>query len=384
MSHYVTSISNTTKNKRDQFKKMLDQFSTFTWDDKEAWEFGAFIINENREGLKFYNGPSFSNEYTSPQFAKNKEFIGVNFEQQKISFKIGVYWISIEDYRKFLEWLNPYVISNLSFTFNSQWYYLAKLTGREDSTRYILGYETTEHGPEPRYYSELTLNFEVQGEPCLYSHSEFMWIRESSAIGKNDTTTNTYKISTNTTFAPSISDLPVDLTMNLCLCATASTGSLIARISYGNTSKQLFNLQLKNLTIKDTSQTGETPNDPNAPYAINIEYSSKDGLLYLAFGGEKYKLLNLLTTTTSGKEMVDSLNVNKIQLPGKFISKDIDYSNFSISLEIRGLTLIDNYIHKPIFKDNNKNGILDGNEKDTAIDQNMDIQIHSRARTNVI
>lgn len=381
MSQYVTNISNTTENKRNQFKKMLDQFSTFTWNDLEGFEkFGAFIINENREGLKFYNGPSFSNEYTSPQFAKNKEFVGVNFEQQKISFKIGVYWISIEDYRKFLEWLNPYVISNLSFTFNSQWYYIAKLTGREDSTRYILGYE----GGEPRYYSELTLNFEVQGEPCLYSHSEFMWIKDSSSTSEdNITITNTYKIGTNTIFAPSISDLPVDLTMNLCLCATASTGSLIARINYGSNSKQLFNLQLKNLTIKDISKADETPNDPNAPYAINIEYSSKDGLLYLAFSGEKYKLLNLLTTTTSGKEMVESLNVNKLQLPGKFISKDIDYSNFTISLEISGLTLIDNYTHKPIFVDKNNNGTFDSDE-DTAIDKTMDIQIHSRARTNVI
>lgn len=370
-----------TEQKRDQFKKMLDKFSTFTWDGKEAWDFGVFIINENREGLKFYNGPSFSNEYTSPQFAKNKEFIGVNFEQQKISFKIGVYWISIEDYRKFLEWLNPYVISNLSFTFNSQWYYLAKLTGREDSTRYVLGYE----GGEPRYYSELTLNFEVQGDPCLYSHSEFMWVRDSSTISEdNITTTNTYKISTNTTFAPSISDLPVDLTMNLCLCATASTGSLKATINYDSNSKQLFNLQLKNLTIKDISQTDETPNDSNAPYAINIEYSSKDGLLYLAFGGEKYKLLNLLTTTTSGKEMVDSLSVNKLQLPGKFISQNIDYSNFSILLEINGLTLIDNYSHKPIFVDSNGDKELDDNETDTAIDKTMDIQIHSRARTNII
>lgn len=378
MSQYTTNI---TENKRNQFKKMLDQFSTFTWDELEGFEeFGAFIINENREGLKFYNGPSFSNEYTNPQFAKNKEFIGVNFEQQKISFKIGVYWISIEDYRKFLEWLNPYVISSLSFTFNSQWYYLAKLTGREDSTRYILGYEDG----NPRYYSELTLNFEIQGEPCLYSHSEFMWIRNNSTIGEDNTTTNIYKINTNTTFAPLISDLPVDLTMNLSVYATASTGSLITTISYGSSSKQLFNLRLKNLTIKDTSQTGETLNDSNAPYAINIEYSSKDGLLYLAFGGEKYKLLNLLTTTTSGKEMVDSLSVNKLQLPGKFISKDIDYSNFSISLEVSGLILIDNYSHKPIFVDSNENEKSDDNETDTAIDKTMDIQIHSRARTNII
>lgn len=353
MSQYITNI---TENKRNQFKKMLDQFSTFTWNGLEGFQnFGAFIINENREGLKFYNGPSFSNEYTSPQFAKNKEFIGVNFEQQKISFKIGVYWISIEDYRKFLEWLNPYVISNLSFTFNSQWYYLAKLTGREDSTRYILGYETTENGSEPRYYSELTLNFEIQGEPCLYSHSEFMWIKDSSSISEdNITITHIYKINTNTTFAPQISDLPVDLTMNLCVYATESTGSLKATINYGSNSKQLFYLRLKNLTI-------EPADSPNDSYAINIEYSSKDGLLYLAFGGEKYKLLNLLTTTTSGKEMVDSLNINKLQLPGKFINQDIDYSNFTIELETSKLVLINN---------NKTNDI--------------DIQIHSRARTNII
>ena len=167
MSQYITNI---TENKRNQFKKMLDQFSTFTWDGLEGFEeFGAFIINENREGLKFYNGPSFSNEYTNPQFAKNKEFIGVNFEQQKISFKIGVYWISIEDYRRFLEWLNPYVIGKLHFTFAEEWDYQVKLAGREESTRYILGNENN----EPRYYSEMTLNFEVQGEPCLYAHYEF-------------------------------------------------------------------------------------------------------------------------------------------------------------------------------------------------------------------
>lgn len=379
-----------TKQKRDQLKKMLDQFSTFTWNGLEGFQnFGAFIINENREGLKFYNGPSFSNEYTSPQFAKNKEFIGVNFEQQKISFKIGVYWISIEDYRRFLDWLNPYVIGNLSFTFNSQWYYLAKLTGREDSTRYILGYE----GDDPRYYSELTLNFEIQGEPCLYSHPEFIWIQEDDTSGENNATTitNIYKIDTETGFTPKDSDLPVDLTINLCMYAVGQvteqenqkvnpTGSLEVIIKYsdiyidqeGKSQKiekenQLFNLQLKNLTITDKNNI---PEDPNDPYAINIEYSSKDGLLYLAFGGEKYKLLNLLTTTTSGKEMVESLSVNKLQLPGKFINKDIKYENFTIKLILDGLVLIDNYSH---------------NEKDSyTADDTMNIQIHSRARTNII
>ena len=360
-------ISTITTNKRDQLKKMLDKFSTFTWDGKNSWEsFGAFIISENREGLKFYNGPSFSNEYTSPQFAKNKEFVGVNFEQQKISFKIGVYWISIEDYRKFLEWLNPYVISKLGFTFAPKWEYQVKLASREESTRYILGYE----GSDPRYYSEMTLNFEVQGEPCLYSAHEFMWKRVDTPNTK-DNEGNTipdnnqeYQIDTTPNKDwPISSDLPVDFEINLTCSIVSETGAIKSTIKYdsenSHLTKELFLVELKNLTV-----------DNNNPFDINLTYSSKDGLLYYAFAGEKYKLLNLLTTTTSGKELVKTLSVNKIQLPGKLTNNSIEYGGFTIIVESTDLSFKDNYTHI-------------AGDSYTGDDNNY-VQIHSRARTNII
>ena len=122
--------------------------------------------------MKFYNGPSFTNEYTNPQFDRSNIFTGVTFKSQQISFKIGVYWISIEDYRKLLNWLNPYVIGNLVFDFNRDYSYQVKLASREDSTRYIVGREDN----EPRYYTEMTLSFDVQGVPCARMNISQNWV----------------------------------------------------------------------------------------------------------------------------------------------------------------------------------------------------------------
>lgn len=310
MSQYITN----TQNKREQLRARLDRFATFSWDGKDAWDFGAFIINENREGLKFYNGPSFSNEYTSPQFGHNKQLMGVNFEQQKINFKIGVYWISEEDYRKFVYWLNPLVIGNLRFDFEPNWFYLVKLAGVQDSKRVVVGYENN----SPRYYTEMELSFEIQGEPCAYAWEKFTWTEGPS---------NTYKLSSNDR-----SDLPVDVDLQISFTTTEkSEGSIIASMFYTNgnttTSKVLFDVSLKNLTY-----------DSQQEYDYNLTYSSKDGLLYISFAGEKYQLLNLLTTTTSGQEFVDSMQVNKLQLPGQFNHSSVDYGKISLEITFSGLT----------------------------------------------
>ena len=54
--------------------------------------FGAFIINEKKGSLKFYNGPSFKNNYSKPQFQDGyTNLTGVTFETQTISFTIGIY-----------------------------------------------------------------------------------------------------------------------------------------------------------------------------------------------------------------------------------------------------------------------------------------------------
>jgi hypothetical protein len=107
----MSYTSNLTFNKRQQLKKRLDDFCTFSWgpeffDDsssKNAFDtFGVFIVG-GKDALKFSNGPGFSNKYTTSQFqSANSILSGVEFKTQTISFTMGVYWFTIEEYRKLL------------------------------------------------------------------------------------------------------------------------------------------------------------------------------------------------------------------------------------------------------------------------------------------
>ena len=157
--------------KRNELKKILDSFSTFQLGGTQDMfdKYGIFIIDSGNSGLKFYNGPSFSNEYSSPQFSKNRgSLLGVNFNGLTISFVCGVYWFSIEDYRKLLEELNPLKTTYLVFDFNKDYRYNVKLSKCDNSTRYVIGYEKNleSNKEEPRYYTELSLSFDVQGDAC--------------------------------------------------------------------------------------------------------------------------------------------------------------------------------------------------------------------------
>lgn len=116
--------------------------------------FGMFITNDGRNGLTMYNGPSFSNKYTQPQFERAAGILtGVSFSTQQIKFKVAVYWISIEDYRLLLNFLDPYEINDLQFDYDKQYRYLVKLASLKDSTKIVVG---SENG-EPRYYTEFDL-----------------------------------------------------------------------------------------------------------------------------------------------------------------------------------------------------------------------------------
>jgi hypothetical protein len=90
---YINDISDLTRQKRNQIKSLQDEFMTFAWGGVGASEnFGAFIINDKKGSLNFYNGPRFSNEYTKPQLDQAGGTLqGVTFNKQTISFTIGVY-----------------------------------------------------------------------------------------------------------------------------------------------------------------------------------------------------------------------------------------------------------------------------------------------------
>ena len=179
-------LSPTTVAKRNQLKSGMDDFTSFTWRGVNAFDvFGAFIIN-NKNTLKFYNGPSFSNEYTKPQFESAAgQLVGVSFNVQKIDFTIGVYWICEDDYRKLIDWLDPYEISDLTFGFEPNYYYLVKLSSIGDAIRHIVGMEGSGNDKKYMYYTELKLTFEIQGEPCAYRNIAYEFIGNGDVSNTN-------------------------------------------------------------------------------------------------------------------------------------------------------------------------------------------------------
>ena len=134
--------SQITTAKRKQLKFGMDDFTGFSWRGVDAFDnFGAFIIN-NKNSLKFYGGSTYSNQYTKPQFESSTGTLtGISFNTPKIDFTIGAYWISEDDYRQLIYWLNPYEISALTFDFEPNYYYQVKLASVEQGIRYIVGTE---------------------------------------------------------------------------------------------------------------------------------------------------------------------------------------------------------------------------------------------------
>ena len=117
MAHYSTLNNDLW----DKVEPLLDDYAKFYWDDELMTKYHAFIINEKKGSLKFYNGPSFSNNYTKPQFeSASTRFSGVTFNTQQITFTIAVYAVTIEEYRQLIYKLHPYTIANLIFGFDDK------------------------------------------------------------------------------------------------------------------------------------------------------------------------------------------------------------------------------------------------------------------------
>lgn len=308
----VIEISETTFKRRRQMYGALDKFSTFSWDNQDAFRnYGAFIINEKREDLKFYNGPSFSNEYSSPQFSTFTNLSGITFKTQQISFKIGVYWITIEDYRRFLNWLNPYTISNLVFSFNSDYCYQVKLASIADSIRYVIGSE----GTNPCYYTEMTLTFDIQGEPCARKVSSLNLTNDNtsgSSIKDGNEANNIY----------SDLDTPFKYSFKLSTAgAESNSTTLELKIKKGDQSMILFTIGLQNLYRSDQ--------------ILDFEYDSQSGLVYYQMGvNDAKQVLNKLNNI-NGQQLVRSLTVNKMVFPGRFTTSsniDSNIANYTFEL----------------------------------------------------
>lgn len=295
---------------------LLDNYAKFYWDDELMTKYHAFIINEKKGSLKFYNGPSFSNNYTKPQFeSASTRFSGVTFNTQQITFTIAVYAVTIEEYRQLIYKLHPYTIANLIFGFDDKWRYIVKLAKREDSTRYIIGKNSNN---KDLYYTELKLTFEIQGDAVAHSVTELDY-----TVSMQDTS-KVITFQKNGILSKTDLETPFLLTFNVSEF-TDSLSTVHAVIQSENEhTLDLFNISFTNLNNKESCL---------------LEYNSQTGDLCLLVGNDR-KVITLLTTYTSGKRIISSITTNKVMLPGSFdgytlepIKIIIYYHNCAINLD---------------------------------------------------
>lgn len=368
MSTHFTNINNSTSARRAALAKRLDKFCTLSWNGVDAWEqFGCFIINE-KNSLKFYNGPSFSNSYTSPMFTDEAGALtGLKFSTQSISFTVGVYWITEEEYRKFIHWLNPYAVGALAFSFEPYWTYNVKLAGMKDSTRYPIGKD--ENGKDT-YYTEMSLTFEIQGQPCAIRSTPYVWQVTSSTANRINFSLNRQYDGVEGTGNVD-SDLPtgfeikMPIHLNVIKSDTLTTSikrklmelnktdpdaSLDLILKYkadAKTSYELLNLRLFHLSymIEDANAT---------EFNFDISYDSVNGLCQLTVG-DTTKLLTRIESLSNGERLVKSMNCAQFQFPGVFDQPDFDRNKIELELSVNGDVL--KYIEMPIKADEVKEKI---------------------------
>lgn len=382
MSTHFTHINNSTSARRAALAKRLDKFCTLSWNGVDAWEqFGCFIINE-KNSLKFYNGPSFSNSYTSPMFTDEAGALtGLKFSTQSISFTVGVYWITEEEYRKFIHWLNPYAVGALAFSFEPYWTYNVKLAGMKDSIRYPIGKD--ENGKDT-FYTEMSLTFEIQGQPCAIRSTPYVWQVTSSTANRINFSLNPQYDGVEGTGNVD-SDLPtgfeikMPIHLNVIKSDTLTTSikrklmelnktdpdaslDLILKCKVdAKTSYELLNLRLFHLSymIENANAT---------EFNFDISYDSVNGLCQLKVG-DTTKLLTRIESLSNGERLVKSMNCAQFQFPGKFDQPDFDRNKIELELSVGGDVL--KYIEMPITANDTTN-------------ENRNVKITMFAKTNLI
>lgn len=321
-----TSLTSDVAAKRNQFKGRLDEFCRFYWQDEDAFEkFGAFIITDSLGDLKFHSGPTWSNDYSQPQYGSYGDLLGVNFSTWSISLKIGLYAISEDDWRRFLLWMSPFTVGWLRFGYDgSKWQYQCKVASITEGSRYSLFHDS--EGIE-RYYGETTVKFEIVGNPVAYSVAPLEF--RPAGIESNQKSYD-FKLKKTSTYEQRLSDLNYPLDMQLScdlnkIFKNQSNSNLLITVTttFQQITAVLFSVSLSNLSYYNPA-ADTTTTDKQWQSNLNIYYSSETGLLFYNFGDSPIRLLSYQEAVSTGERLVTSRKAIKFKWPGRFTNQGLN------------------------------------------------------------
>lgn len=349
MSTKSYSNVNTIQKQKEYLSRRLDKYAKFYWRGEDMWETYSTFITNNGSALKFVNGPSFSNEYSSPQYDHAMgNLTGVKFSRMQVSFTICTYGVTAAQYRSLIAALGPYEIDYLAFDYDDKLCYLAKTTGIKEGQKTVIGVDNYNND---LYMVENNITFEVQGEQCALAQRQYVWapkaedeqhhtipITPTTNINvTNDIIAVTNVLSTKTEVAsdmlqqsekpygvvgeirmtPMFNDQEAQLDLYISDIenpdlTTLEDAALLCHVVFNKITYNWQNTEVDNNA--DPEQNPQPTSFENIDNSFSIKYDSASGLVFMQYGESDYKILDLLLTNTYGEYIIKNMSTTKMKI----------------------------------------------------------------------
>lgn len=320
----------------EYLSRRLDKYAKFYWRGEDMWETYHTFITNNGSALKFVNGPSFSNEYSSPQYDHAMgNLTGVKFTRMQVSFSICTYGVTAAEYRSLIAALGPYEIDYLSFDYDDKLCYLAKTVGMKEAVKNIVGQDANGND---LYMIENNITFEVQGEQCALAQRQYVWTVDS---GVSDIGLYSSDVVINTDDMLPTSEISFGIVGEITV-ETETDRKIIIRQPENDGSAYIKSVVI-NGTTYNFKQGGNYQNLPS--FSSSGTLSERSGDVQLQNGGQFQFVVSGSDTVSiivyKQNHVEYAISNNNFQL---FSSTDVgDWQPFNFDLEL-GTSQLDLYI----------------------------------------
>ena len=153
----------------------MDEYLGFTFNGKSLETFNGFIKNDFEE-LAF-NMPTFSNSFVTPTYGNKPFYLGNTKEHRTFELDIVLNEITLDKYRRFLEWLGMDKKGVLKFDYNPNYGYDVKLDNIEKANFVVVPQRDTNCDPsDDKYIIEIPITFITTGDwAARWVHIEPVW-----------------------------------------------------------------------------------------------------------------------------------------------------------------------------------------------------------------